>query len=94
VLDDWQGRGVGTLLMHELTDRARAAGVRRFAATCLTDNAVVIDLLRRLGHTRIDDPEAGLAELTIDLPENPTRASALRAALRAAAAQKVRLLHG
>jgi RimJ/RimL family protein N-acetyltransferase len=94
VLDDWQGRGVGTLLMHELTNRARAAGVRRFAATCLADNAEVIDLLRRLGETRVDHPEPGLAELTIELPEIPTPDSALRAALRAAAARKVSMLHG
>jgi GNAT superfamily N-acetyltransferase len=68
VLDDWQGRGVGTLLMHELTNRARAAGVRRFAATCLADNATVIDLLRRLGEIRVDHPEPGLAHRVIDLP--------------------------
>ena len=94
VLDDWQGRGVGTLLMHELTNRARAAGVRRFAATCLADNAAVIDLLRRLGETRVDHPEPGLAHLAIDLPTSPTPDSALRAALRAAAARKVSVLRG
>jgi GNAT superfamily N-acetyltransferase len=94
VLDDWQGRGVGTLLMHELTNRARAAGVRRFAATCLADNAMVIDLLRRLGETRVDHPEPALAQLAIDLPDTPTPDSALRAALRAAAARKMSVLHG
>jgi RimJ/RimL family protein N-acetyltransferase len=93
VLDDWQGRGVGTLLMHELTNRARAAGVRRFAATCLADNATVIDLLRRLGETRVDHPEPGLAQLAIDLPDTPTPDTALRDALRAAAARKVNVLH-
>jgi RimJ/RimL family protein N-acetyltransferase len=92
VVDGWQGRGVGTLLMHELRDRARSAGVHRFTATCLADNNEVIDLLRRLGRTRVDHPEPGLAEVTIELREPPTPDSALRAALRAAAAQKLRVL--
>jgi GNAT superfamily N-acetyltransferase len=92
VVDDWQGRGVGTLLMRELTRRARAAGVRRFAATCLADNAEVLDLLRRLGRTRVDHPGPGLAEVTIELRETPAPDSELRDTLRAAAAEKVRVL--
>jgi hypothetical protein len=37
----------------------------------------------------VDHPEPGLAELTIELRDPPSPDSALRAALRAAAAQKV-----
>jgi GNAT superfamily N-acetyltransferase len=92
VVDDWQGRGVGTLLMQELAERASAAGVRRFAATCLADNDEVIDLLGRLGRARVDHPERGLAEVTVELPDPPDPDSRLRALLRAAAAQKVRVL--
>jgi RimJ/RimL family protein N-acetyltransferase len=69
VVDAWQGKGVGTVLLHELVERAKDAGVRRFRAICLSDNAAVIDLLSRLGSTRVDHPEPGLAELTIDLPD-------------------------
>lgn len=91
VVDDWQGRGVGTLLVHELVERARAAGIRRFQATCLADNREVIDLLRRLGTTRTDHPEPGLAELTVELPAEGLAAQELRVALRQAAAGNVEL---
>jgi acetyltransferase len=89
VVDAWQGKGVGTVLLHELVERARAAGVRRFSAICLADNAAVIDLLGRLGSTRVDHPEPGLAELTIDLPGNLTSDSDLYAALRHVATGRV-----
>ena len=32
--DRWQGRGVGTLLLHRLVDRAREEGIRRSTASC------------------------------------------------------------
>lgn len=89
VVDAWQGKGVGTVLLHDLVERAKAAGVRRFSAVCLADNADVIDLLGRLGSTRVDHPEPGLAELTIDLPDELTSDSELYAALRHAASGRM-----
>ena len=86
VVDQWQGRGVGTVLLHELVERAREAGIRRFRASCRADNTSVIDLLRRLGQTRTDHPEPGLAELTIELPDELSPDSDLYAALRHVAA--------
>jgi RimJ/RimL family protein N-acetyltransferase len=91
VVDAWQGKGVGTVLLHELVERAKAAGVRRFSAICLADNANVIDLLSRLGSTRVDHPEPGLAELSIDLPDRLTSDSELYAALRHAATGRVEM---
>ena len=89
VVDHWHGHGVGTLLLHELVERARGEGIRHFQATCLADNAEVIDLLHRLGTAREDHSEPGLVELTIDLPEKVLPAGELRAALRAAASRKL-----
>lgn len=89
VVDAWQGKGVGTILLHELVERAKAAGVRRFRTICMTDNADVIDLLSRLGSTRLDHPEPGLAELTIDLPDRLSTDSELYAALRHVAAGRM-----
>ena len=89
VVDAWQGKGVGTVLLHELVERAKATGVRRFRATCLSDNAQVIDLLSRLGSTRINHPEPGLAELTIGLPDQLSSDSELYAALRHVAAGRI-----
>jgi GNAT superfamily N-acetyltransferase len=91
VVDDWHGRGVGTLLLQELVGRARAAGICRFRATCLADNAEVLDLLGRLGTTRVDHPEPGLAELDIDLPTAGMTVDELHAALRHAAAGAVQV---
>ena len=51
VLDDWQGRGVGTRLLDALVERARDEGVRRFEALVLAYNAEAIHLLSSLGET-------------------------------------------
>jgi RimJ/RimL family protein N-acetyltransferase len=48
VVDDWQGRGLGTELLAQLSGRARAEGIRRFTALVSADNAAMIALLRRL----------------------------------------------
>jgi RimJ/RimL family protein N-acetyltransferase len=49
VVDDWQGRGLGTELVAELTDRARSAGICRFTALVAADNAAITRLLRKAG---------------------------------------------
>jgi RimJ/RimL family protein N-acetyltransferase len=84
VIDEWQARGVGTLLLHELVERARAVGVRRFTATCLADNREAIDLLQQLGATRIEGSDAGVVELTIQLPDEVLQEGGLRTALHQA----------
>jgi RimJ/RimL family protein N-acetyltransferase len=46
IVDDWQGRGLGTELLAQLSGRARAAGIRRFTALVSADNAAMTALLR------------------------------------------------
>ena len=41
IVDDWQGRGLGTELLAQLSDRARQEGIRRFTALVAADNAAV-----------------------------------------------------
>ena len=48
VVDDWQRLGLGTVLLTQLSDRARAAGILRFTALVSTENDAGIRLLRRL----------------------------------------------
>lgn len=48
VADDWQGRGMGTLLLEHLTERAREEGVARFTALVAADNLSMQRLLSRL----------------------------------------------
>ena len=49
VADEWQGRGVGTLLLTHLTRWARAKGIRRFQASMLADNRAAERLMLKLG---------------------------------------------
>ena len=48
VVDEHQGRGIGSVLADELAAVARAAGIRELRATVCGDNAPVVSLLRRL----------------------------------------------
>jgi RimJ/RimL family protein N-acetyltransferase len=48
IVDDWQGRGLGTELLARLADRARCEGIRRFTALVSADNAAAAGVLRNL----------------------------------------------
>ena len=85
VTDAWQRRGLGTLLLHDLTARAREAGVERFSASVLAENETMLDMLARLGGTHVIGREHGVIELIMDLPESgipDTLGSTVRAAAR------------
>ncbi|HEY2288827.1 MAG TPA: GNAT family N-acetyltransferase [Streptosporangiaceae bacterium] len=47
VIDDWQRLGLGTVLLAQLSDRARAAGICRLTALLSAENNAAIRLLRR-----------------------------------------------
>ena len=49
IVDDWQGRGLGTELLAQLSDRARQEGIRRLTALTDAGNAAVAALLRNAG---------------------------------------------
>lgn len=66
VADAWQGRGVGTRLMHALIARAAANGIRRLTGTTLTENRAARALLRRHGF-RTGSFGGGLVELELAL---------------------------
>jgi GNAT superfamily N-acetyltransferase len=69
VSDSLQGRGLGTLLARTLADAARAAGIRRFAATMLRENDAVRSLMGTIADGVDDDRVGGgLREVVIDLP--------------------------
>ena len=61
VVDGWQRHGVGTALMVALTERARAAGIRRFHLSMLRDNAAARALARKLGPQTPTQPAAVIA---------------------------------
>ena len=69
VIDDWQGRGLGTLLLELLAVRAREEGIDRFTALMLASNDEMMELLESLGPVRVIDREAGTVEVEAPLPD-------------------------
>jgi GNAT superfamily N-acetyltransferase len=93
VVDHWQGRGLGTLLLEELTARAREAGVERFTALVLPTNRPIIAMLDHLDGERVETIDDGVMTIEAELPAVGT-APSLRAALRDAAAHRLAALGG
>jgi GNAT superfamily N-acetyltransferase len=88
VVDDWQGRGLGTLLLDVISARAHQEGVRTFTAWMLAQNREMMDLLQHLGPVKVVDREAGTVEIEVRLPAAGA-APELRELLRVAAEHDV-----
>jgi GNAT superfamily N-acetyltransferase len=88
VIDDWQGRGLGTLLLEVISARGREEGVTTFTALMLATNEEMMDLLKRLDPVRIVDRETGRVEIEAPIPAIGL-APALRKLLRIAASNDV-----
>jgi RimJ/RimL family protein N-acetyltransferase len=67
VVDDWQGRGLGTELLARLSGRARAEGIHRFTALVAEDNVAMAGLLRNMGAS-LAGRGPGTVEYEITLP--------------------------
>jgi GNAT superfamily N-acetyltransferase len=67
VEDDWQGQGLGVLLLSRLMDRAIAGGVATFTASVLGQNARMLSLAKRLVPARRLTLEHGEWELEMPL---------------------------
>jgi CRP-like cAMP-binding protein len=65
--DDYQGRGVGSLLMAALAIAARGDGVRRFTARVLSDNVAMRKILDRFG-AQWQREDLGVVTTTINVP--------------------------
>jgi RimJ/RimL family protein N-acetyltransferase len=70
IVDEWQGRGLGTELLARLSDRARQAGIDRFTALVSTQNAAMAGLLRKLGACLVRRGP-GTVEYEVALPIPP-----------------------
>lgn len=64
VQDDWQNRGLGTVLFGELLRAAAGNGIVRFRAWVLADNRRMLDLIARLARVERRTLEQGVVELT------------------------------
>jgi RimJ/RimL family protein N-acetyltransferase len=68
VADDWQGRGLGSLLGIHLVHAARNRGIRRFTATMASDNVAAHRLMAKLTkHLDQQHVGGGVNELVLDL---------------------------
>jgi GNAT superfamily N-acetyltransferase len=64
VVDEWQHRGVGTVLAERLAADARAAGIERLHATMHADNRDSLALMRRVTHGLTMRTAAGQLEVS------------------------------
>jgi GNAT superfamily N-acetyltransferase len=88
VIDDWQGRGLGSALANLLAERAREEGVARFISLLLASNRQMLDLLASLGPAREVSRHDATVEIEVPIPERgigEPMASVLRAAALGAA---------
>jgi RimJ/RimL family protein N-acetyltransferase len=67
VVDAWQGRGVGRLLVDALADVAAEEGIRRLHATVAPDNRAALALMRRLGRVEWTSFVDGAYEVVVAL---------------------------
>ena len=66
VVDDWQGRGLGTELVTRLSGRARSEGIHRFTALVAEDNKAVARMLRNTSAALVGrSPGTGEYEITL-----------------------------
>lgn len=61
VRSDLQGQGLGTALMRQLLDYARADGLTMIDGLILRENGAMLELAARLGFSRVPDAEASEA---------------------------------
>jgi GNAT superfamily N-acetyltransferase len=73
VIDEWQGRGLGSLLLRRLTNRATANGITTFTASLVTENRSILHLFERLGRVHVRNIGGGTMEIDVELPVGDAR---------------------
>jgi GNAT superfamily N-acetyltransferase len=67
VIDAWQGRGLGGVLLRRLCRRAADNGIRTFTASLLTGNRSMLALFERLGAVKTRGMAGGVMEIDVEL---------------------------
>lgn len=67
VIDDWQGRGIGSILMRHLIKIARSAGLRELIAEVLPENAAMLNVFAKFGFRSVAQPDPRTIHLALSL---------------------------
>lgn len=67
VVDEYQGRGLGTLLLEALGAVALQNGITRFRGYALDDNRPMLDLMTQMG-ADVEHDSPGVYRIEVDLP--------------------------
>jgi GNAT superfamily N-acetyltransferase len=70
VIDDFQRKGLGTLLLVVLAASATANGIKTFFAHVSGGNSALLRMVTELGG-RVQAVESGLVKVEVPLPESP-----------------------
>jgi acyl-CoA synthetase (NDP forming)/ribosomal protein S18 acetylase RimI-like enzyme len=79
VQDDYQGRGLGQLLLEHLAEAGRERGFGRFVAEVLPENTRMIQIFREQGYAVDDDFEDGVFRLVFPIDPTDTAVGVMQA---------------
>jgi RimJ/RimL family protein N-acetyltransferase len=89
IRDDHQQRGLGTLLLEQLANHARAAGIRVFQAETLPQNAAMLDVFRNAGFEHRAHYDRGVVDVRMDITPTKALEAAIEARHRRAAGPSI-----
>jgi RimJ/RimL family protein N-acetyltransferase len=67
VVDEYQGKGIGTALMRHLTGIAHASGLNQLIAEVLPENIPMLKIFKKSGFRVSTKHEAGVVHVSLDL---------------------------
>lgn len=67
VIDDYQGQGIGTLLMRHLAEIACRSGLKELTAEVLSENRLMLKLFERCGYPLHVAPYGEVVQVTLRL---------------------------
>jgi acyl-CoA hydrolase/GNAT superfamily N-acetyltransferase len=74
VRDDWQRKGLGTLLFQKLIEIGKANGIAKFSADVLIENSGMLKIFHRSGLNIETSTEGGVVHVIMALPDKPAPA--------------------
>jgi L-amino acid N-acyltransferase YncA len=67
VIDAWQGRGIGSILMRHLIKLARDGGLHELSAEVLSENAAMLKVFGKVGFKPVQSSDPRTVHLLLKL---------------------------